>query len=75
MHVCTYVRFVCTYVCRYVGYLHTYMRTYIHTYSRYVCKEWMNKTSRAFYSIAAELEIAVGHWPFSDQFQELADQN
>ena len=23
----------------------------------------------------SELEIAVGHWPFSDQFQELADQN
>ena len=23
----------------------------------------------------AELEIAVGHWPFSDQFQDLTDQN
>ena len=23
----------------------------------------------------SELEIAVGHWPFSDQFQDLADQN
>ena len=22
-----------------------------------------------------ELEIAIGHWPFSDQFQDLADQN
>ena len=22
-----------------------------------------------------ELEIAVGHWPFSKQFQDLADQN
>ena len=21
------------------------------------------------------LEITVGHWPFSDQFQDLADQN
>ena len=21
------------------------------------------------------LEITVGHWPFSDQFQHLADQN
>ena len=25
--------------------------------------------------VCAELEIAVGHWPFSDQFQDLADQN
>ena len=23
----------------------------------------------------AVLEITVGHWPFSDQFQHLADQN
>jgi len=22
-----------------------------------------------------ELEIAVGHWPFSDKFQELTGQN
>ena len=24
---------------------------------------------------SAVLEITVGHWPFSDQFQHLADQN
>ena len=25
--------------------------------------------------ISTMLEITVGHWPFSDQFQHLADQN
>ena len=27
------------------------------------------------YNIQTVLEITVGHWPFSDQFQHLADQN
>ena len=27
------------------------------------------------YHNVAVLEITVGHWPFSDQFQHLADQN
>ena len=26
-------------------------------------------------AILAELEIAVSHWPFSNQFQDLADKN
>ena len=33
-------------------------RTSLHTVYRYVAKP----------------EIAVGHWPFSDQFQDLAEQ-
>ena len=45
-------------------YMHVdmYIRTdtYIHIHM-YVC--------------TSVLEITVGHWPFSDQFQHLADQN
>ena len=34
--------------------------------------DWLNK----FYSLyMTVLEITVGHWPFSDQFQHLTDQN
>jgi len=28
-----------------------------------------------FLESRAGLEITIGHWPFSDQFQHLADQN
>ena len=31
--------------------------------------------SRPYKLIISVLEITVGHWPFSDQFQHLADQN
>ena len=40
----------------------------------------MVRTRRVFaetvtYIIVTVLEKAVSHWPFSDQFQQLADQN
>ena len=54
-----YCMYVCVYVCMHVC-MHVCM--YACVYAR-MCLMY------------AELEIAVSHWPFSDQFQDLADQN
>ena len=37
--------------------------------------KYSNRTFSDNKTIVAVLEIAAGHWPFSDQFQHLADQN
>ena len=44
---------------------------------RVVCEHFEacpNKTFRQKPRLRSVLEITVGHWPFSDQFQDLVDQ-
>ena len=38
-------------------------------------KKTVEKFTCAVENCPVELEIAVGHWPFSDQSQDLADKN
>ena len=45
-----------------------------HMQGCYVLKQCFDRFFCRMCSISAEPEIAVGHWPFSDQFQDLAEQ-